>query len=468
MNDLKKIIKTLVSKDGLSHKEEGLFAVYKRRFKKHKMGNVGFIILVIFYTLALFADFISPYTMSWTDKTKSYHPPSKIYWTYNDGEKTRFKPYVYEQKIANIAFKTYGVIAPYSFRAVSIETIPGKAELRSIANEKDFMTRKETIISDVSKYYSLAQGSVVMTRLGDALDELEKSSNPDASIILNIGTKEINGKTVSQDIHLVKGNKNFLSLFSRGLPYEFLGLFKTDIHFFGSGTGGFYLMGGDSLGRDMLSRLLHGSRVSLSVGIIGSVITFIIGMLIGGISGFFGGKVDSTLMRITEVVISFPSIYLLFTLRSSLPSGLSSTQIYLLIIIILALVGWASLARIIRGMVLSLRNEDYVLSAKTMGLSDFKIITRHILPNTMSFVIVQLTLTIPGYILGESALSLLGLGITEPQASWGNMLSVARNYRVVQDFPWILIPGFTIFLSIMAWNFFGDGIRDAVDPKSKH
>ena len=135
---------------------------------------------------------------------------------------------------------------------------------------------------------------------------------------------------------------------------------------------------------------------------------------------------------------------------------------------ILSLVGWAGLARVIRGMVLSLKNEDYVLSAKTMGLSNLKIITKHILPNTMSFVIVQLTLTIPGYILGESALSLLGLGITEPQASWGNMLSVARNYRVVQDFPWILIPGFTIFLSIMAWNFFGDGIRDAVDPKSKH
>jgi len=412
----------LVSKEGLSHKEDSLMTVYMRRFKKHKLGNIGFVILVVFYTLALFADFVSPYTMGWTDKTKSYHPPSTIYWTYNDGEKTRFRPFVYEQKIASIAFKSYGVIAPYSFRAISIETIPGKAELRSIANEKDFGERKGTIVSDVAKYYGISQEGDTMRRLAKAIDELEKDSDPDAKMVFNIGKQEINGKTTSLDIHLVKGNKNFVTFFNRGIPYKFLGLFKSDLHLFGSETGGFFLLGGDGLGRDMVSRLLHGSRISLSVGIVGVFISFIIGLLVGGISGFLGGAVDSVLMRITEIIISIPSIYLLFTLRSSLPSGLSSTQIYLLIIIILALVGWATLARIIRGMVLSLRNEDYVLSAKTMGLSDLKIIVKHILPNTMSFVIVQLTITIPGYILGESALSLLGLGITEPQASWGNII----------------------------------------------
>jgi peptide/nickel transport system permease protein len=143
-------------------------------------------------------------------------------------------------------------------------------------------------------------------------------------------------------------------------------------------------------------------------------------------------------------------------------------QVYLLIIMILSLVGWAGLARIIRGLVLSIKSEDFVMSAKTMGLSGLKIIRKHVLPNTISFVIVQLTLSIPSYILGESALSVLGLGITEPQSSWGLMLSVARNFRVVNQFPWVLIPGFMIFLAILAWNFFGDGIRDAVDPKSKH
>ncbi len=465
-----KIIKSmdLENKEGINHKEEGLWAVYLRRFKKHKLGNLGFIILVLFYTFALFADFLSPYSMVWTNKLKSYHPPSKIHWSYNNGETKVFKPYVYEKKISNIAFKTYSVIAPYSIRAISIETLPGKFELRSIANEKNSLERKETILTDVFQYYNISKTSDIIRRLESAIDELEKSPASDEAVIFNIGSTEIDGNIVAQDIHLVKGNKNFISFFNRGIPYKFLGMFSTNTHFWGSELGGFFPMGTDGLGRDLLSRLLHGSRVSLSVGILGATLSFIIGLLLGGIAGFFGGAVDSIIMRVTEVVLCIPGIYLLFTLRSSLPPGLSSIQIYILIIMILSLIGWATLARVIRGMVLSLRNEDYVLSAKTMGLSNLKIITRHILPNTMSFVIVQLTLTIPGYILGEAALSLLGLGITEPQSSWGNMLSVARNYRVVQDFPWVLIPGFTIFLSIMAWNFFGDGIRDAVDPKSKH
>jgi peptide/nickel transport system permease protein len=173
-------------------------------------------------------------------------------------------------------------------------------------------------------------------------------------------------------------------------------------------------------------------------------------------------------MRLAEVVIAIPGIYLLFALRATFPSNLTSVQVYILIVLILSGIGWASLARIIRGLVLSIKSEDYVMSARTMGLGHLKIIVKHILPNTLSFVIIQATLTIPGFILGESALSLLGLGITEPQSSWGLMLAVARNYRVMNQFPWILVPGFFIFLAIMAWNFFGDGIRDSVDPRSRH
>jgi peptide/nickel transport system permease protein len=270
------------------------------------------------------------------------------------------------------------------------------------------------------------------------------------------------------ELWLAKGNKNFFGFFSEGTPYRFLGLFTTRTHFLTSPTGGLFILGTDALGRDIVSRLLHGSRVSLTVGLLGAMVSFSIGLLIGGIAGYAGGAVDNILMRLAEVVIAIPGIYLLFALRATFPSNLTSVQVYILIVLILSGIGWASLARIIRGLVLSIKSEDYVMSARTMGLGHLKIIVKHILPNTLSFVIIQATLTIPGFILGESALSLLGLGITEPQSSWGLMLAVARNYRVMNQFPWILVPGFFIFLAIMAWNFFGDGIRDSVDPRSRH
>ena len=468
INNPKAEITDIEKKEGFQQTKDSLWTVYLRRFKKHKLGQVGFFILVFFYFVALFADFISPYSMRWTDKTKSYHPPSKVYFLYNDGEKTRFRPYVYEKKIANVMYKRYGVIPQYSLRAISVEKIPDSGELRSVSISKDRETRKDEIMSSLISYYSLQNNRAAIDHLKEEIDKLELSLQKDLIVDVHIITKNKAGLEENKTVKLVKGNKNFLRFFNKGVPYNFLGMFVADRHFFGSETGGYFFLGNDTLGRDLWSRLLHGSRISLSVGIAGVIISFFIGLLIGGIAGYFGGKVDTVLMRFSEIVLSFPSIYLLFTLRAALPSGMSSTKVYLLIVIILAFVAWASLARIIRGMVLSLRNEDYVLSAKTVGLSDLKIIIKHILPNTLSFIIVQATLSIPGYILGESALSMLGLGITEPQSSWGNMLSVARNYRIVQDFPWVLIPGVAIFLSIMAWNFFGDGVRDAVDPKSKH
>lgn len=468
MKNNKNQMSQIENKEGITSKKESLMSVYLRRFKKHKLGNIGFWILVFFYFTAIFADILSPYTMSWMNKKKAYHPPSKMYFMYKGNDKTQFKPFVYEKILTNVAFKEYKIVPQHTMRAISIETSPGKGELRSVFIDKDQATRERKLINAITSHYLIKENHAKIAELSNLIKKIEEQPAEDVTVIFKVGEVEVNGKIQEQKLMLVKGNKNFLSFFSRGVAYSFLNLFNSNIHFFGSDTGGYFPLGGDALGRDLLSRLLHGSRISLSVGLVGVLISFVIGLLIGGLAGYFGGIVDTILMRFSEIMLSFPSIYLLFTLRSSLPQGLPSTQIYLLIIMILALVGWASLARIIRGMVLSLKNEDYVLSAKTVGLSHLKIITKHILPNTLSFIIVQATLTIPGYILGESALSLLGLGITEPQSSWGNMLSVARNHRVLQNFPWVLIPGFTIFLSIMAWNFFGDGVRDAVDPKSKH
>lgn len=256
-----------------------------------------------------------------------------------------------------------------------------------------------------------------------------------------------------------------IRFFKRGDRYKFLGLFYSDIHLLGvDEPAKIYLLGADSRGRDLLSRILYGARVSLSIGIIAVIITFGLGLLIGGIAGYFGGKVDNFLMRICEMFMLVPSFYLLLALRSSFPPEIGSLKIYFLIVVILSFIGWASLARIIRGIVLSLREKEFVLSARAVGCSHLRIILKHILPNTASYTIVAVTLAIPGYILGESALSLLGLGIQDPLPSWGNLLSSAMSIVEIKFHPWILIPGIFIFLAVMAFNMLGDSLRDIYDP----
>ncbi len=217
-----------------------------------------------------------------------------------------------------------------------------------------------------------------------------------------------------------------------------------------------YLLGGDKLGRDVFSRLLYGARYSLGVALIGTFVTFLIGAVVGGVSGYFGGRVDSVLMRLVEVLMSIPTFYLLLSLRAVFPLEMTSGQIFLMIVLILSLLGWAGLARVVRGMVLSIREKEFVLAARTYGAGTLRILRKHILPNTYYYLIVSATLSIPAYILGEAALSLLGLGIQEPEPSWGNMLSEVRNTNVLASFPWMLSPGVAIFLTILAFNILGD------------
>ncbi len=259
-----------------------------------------------------------------------------------------------------------------------------------------------------------------------------------------------------------------LRFFVRGEKYKSLGLIPSDIHLFGTeAPGHIFLLGTDKFGRDVFTRLLFGARISLSVGLVGILVSFSMGALIGGIAGYYGGMVDNILMRVAEMIMSFPGFYLLLALRALLPTALPSSTVYLLIVFILSFIGWPGFARVIRGMFLSLREQEFSMAAKALGGSDLRIILRHILPNTMSFVTVAATLSVPGYILGESALSFLGLGIQEPQASWGNMLQAAMNTRVLVSFPWILIPGFLIFVTILAFNFLGDALRDVLEPRMR-
>ncbi len=266
--------------------------------------------------------------------------------------------------------------------------------------------------------------------------------------------------------NVLKNQKCAVRWFVDGDPYKLFGVVPSRTHLFGADAPGkVFLLGSDQYGRDLLSRLLFGARISLSIGLLGVLISFVLGMLLGGVAGYFGGWVDTATMRLTEILISIPGLYLILALRAMFPVEMPSTQVYLLVVVILAFVGWAGLARIVRGMVLSLRSQEYVLAAQALGASPLRIIARHILPNTASFIIVAATVSIPSYILGEVTLSYLGVGIQEPAASWGNMLKGAQNADFLKNYPWLLYPGLAIFLAVMAFNFLGDGLRDALDPR---
>ncbi len=265
-----------------------------------------------------------------------------------------------------------------------------------------------------------------------------------------------------------RSKNHYIKILSQGQPYKFLGLIPMKRHLVTTDADGrLYLLGTDINGRDVFSRLLFGGRISMTIGFLALFVLFPIGLLYGGISGYFGGKVDSIMMRFAEAVMSIPSFYLLIILASVLPSGMTSTQRFMLIVIILALIGWAGFARVVRGMVLSIKNQEYVQAAQSIGASKMRIITKHILPQTTSFVIVAMTLSVPSYILSESGLSFLGLGIQQPDASWGNMLKEAQEFTNIIYRPWLLTPGFLIFVSVLAFNVIGDTIRDILDPKSK-
>ncbi len=259
----------------------------------------------------------------------------------------------------------------------------------------------------------------------------------------------------------------WIDWFVHGAPYRLFGLIPTDRHLFGAREGFVYLLGTDQQGRDYLSRLLYGAQISLSVGLVAIAITFSLGMLVGGISGYYGGRTDDLIMRGCEILMSVPDFYLLLALAAALPPDMNPILVYVLIIVILSFVGWAGMARIVRGMTLSVREREYVEAARSLGQSDLQIIVRHILPSTFTFAIVAATMSVPGYILGEAGLSFLGLGIREPMASWGNMLSAAQDLTTVESRRWILAPGVAIFLTTLAFNFLGDGLRDALDPKTR-
>ena len=343
------------------------------KFKKHKGALVGSIVLIIFYLLAGFSEFLSPYEPRHSFRRYLNAPVQRI--RFFDDEGFNFRPFVYGLK-----------------------------------GKRDQRTR----------------------RINYKIDKFEK-----------------------YPIHF----------FVRGDEYELWGLFKSNIHLFGVGEDGIlFLFGTDSMGRDILSRSLYGTRVSLSIGLIGVFLSFVLGLLLGGIAGYVGGTIDNVIMRIVDLLVSVPTLPLWMALAASVPMNWPPLRVYFMILVVLSIFGWGGLARVVRGKFLSLREEDFAISARLVGSSEGRVIFRHLLPSFFSHVIVSITLAIPTMILGETALSFLGLGLRAPVISWGVMLQEAQNVRTLDLYPWRLLPSLFVVVSVLAFNFVGDGLRDAADP----
>jgi peptide/nickel transport system permease protein len=259
-----------------------------------------------------------------------------------------------------------------------------------------------------------------------------------------------------------------IKFFAKGKPYRLWGLVPMNRHFIGLGPDKpLRLMGADRLGRDLFSRILYGSRISLSLGLIGVVLSLILGVIIGGISGFYGGWIDSAIQRLIEILRSFPAIPLWLAMSAAMPADWSQLRVYFCMTLILALIGWTGLARVVRGKFLSLRQEDYVTAARLAGVREFTIIMRHLVPGFTSHLIVTMTLAIPAMILAETSLSFLRLGLRPPTISWGVLLQDAQNVRAIVLYPWLMLPVVFVIVTVLMFNFLGDGLRDAADPYSR-
>lgn len=402
------------------------------RLRKNRLAMIGAIILLVLYTLSCFGGFIAPYGSNETNKYTVKYGPMLL------GSFTIDKIY----EVIDVDEYDNEIILPNYERkwnwfdgGIHFHDSDGQFTLRPHVHplrefqswdeygESEFLLAEDRSISIPIRFFVQRQESHELFSL--------------------CGFFPIAGMT-----HL-------MGLAAEDLPTE-----QANLH------TGLFLFGTDILGRDLWTRILYGGQVSLSVGLIGILISISIGLMIGGIAGYFGGQVDFWLMRLVELLLAIPGLYLILTLRYAIPDELSPRQTYLMIVAILAIVGWASTGRMIRGMVLSLRESEYALAAKALGGSSARVILRHLLPNTASVVIVTATLYVPYYILGEVALSFLGFGITEPDSSWGLLLKDCNVSEVLKYSPWLITPGFFIFLAVLAYNFLGDGLRDAADPRA--
>lgn len=282
--------------------------------------------------------------------------------------------------------------------------------------------------------------------------------------------KELNQATFKYEFHPIEAQRWPVKFFTQGPEYTIMGQMKSTRHFFGSVEGAppLMLFGADRLGRDLLTRTLYGGRISLSIGLIGVALSLILGIVLGGISGYFGGLMDEIIQRLIDFLLSIPQLPLWMALSAALPRDWPVLRTYFAITIILSIIGWTGLARVVRGKLLSLREEDYAMAAMAAGTSETRIIFKHLLPGFTSHLIVTITLMVPGMILAETSLSFIGLGIQPPAVSWGTLLQDAQDIVAIAQHPHQLIPAAWVIATVLLFNFVGDGLRDAADPYSDH
>lgn len=345
-----------------------------RKFKKHKLAQIGLLLLAVLYTIVLFSEFFAVQDFQKRDTKAILHPPMRVR-----------------------IFHEGSFIGPYVYTYVRTND---PVTLKRIYTEK-----KNT-----------------------------------------------------EEIHRI-------SFFTRGDAYKLWGLIPGNLHFFGTvDEAPLYLFGTDASGRDLFSRVMLATRLSLTIGLVGVFFTFILGCILGSVSGYYGGSIDMLIQRVIEFLSSIPAIPLWMALAAAFPKEWTIVQVYFMITLILSLIGWCSLARTIRGKILQMRSEDYITAAKLAGASDWYLITRHLLPGFTSYLIVSITLSVPGMILGETSLSFLGIGLRSPAISLGVLLKDAQSISVIANSPWLMIPGLFIIVTVLAFNFLGDGLRDAADP----
>ncbi|MCY7367784.1 MAG: ABC transporter permease [Chamaesiphon sp.] len=385
-----------------------------QQLKRNGLARVGAMALVVMYLTVIAAEFMAPYDPYVSQEDGSLLPPTAIHWIDNQG------------------------------KFIGAHVYP------TTQGQTDINTGDRLLKVDTTK-----PSSINLFVRGDSY-KLFPLSIP---LLPNFDTSTSKKSKDKAPVAKTKADAAEFTIFS-GIP--------CDWHLFGTtGTGKINLLGTDEQGRDQFSRLVYGGRISLFIGLIGVLISFPIGMILGGISGYFGGWIDATIMRVAEVLMTLPSLYLLVALASVLPDRVSSSQRFLLIIVITSFISWAGLARVIRGQVLSIKEREFVQAARAMGAKPLYIIIRHVIPQTATYLIISATLAIPSFIVSESVLSLIGLGIQPPDPSWGNLLSIATNTSILIFQPWLIWPpALLIILTVLSFNLLGDGLRDALDPRN--